>query len=103
MEGLIEHIQLDQATKDKFIKEVIDELGHRLVERMQNLNEDVAKGIVPLLQKYVWNVMGVDPDKLQKRELAIRAYYKSVYDTSKGNVGLAYDKTDEWAKEIFRT
>lgn len=99
----MEHIQLDHAHKDKFIKEVIGELGRRLVERLENLNEDVAKGIVPLLQKYVWNVMGVDPDKLKKRELAIRAYYKSIYDTSKGNVGLAHDKTDEWAQDIFRT
>ena len=41
MQSLLEHIQLDQAQKDKFIKEVIDELGRRLVERIEKHGKDI--------------------------------------------------------------
>ena len=66
------------------------------------LNEqDRGKGLDPLLQKYVWNKMGVDPDKLKKRERAITAYYQGVMKQSGNNNNIAYDKTDKWAYGRF--
>lgn len=103
MNGLLEQIKLDETNQQRLVEEVVDELSKRLIERLEKMNEDVAKGYVPLLKKYVWNVMGIDPDELKGREDKIRAYYKAVYDRSKGDVSIAYDATDKWAKEIFKT
>jgi hypothetical protein len=64
------------------------------------LTEDQGKGLDPLLQKYVWNKMGVDPEKLQKRERAIRSYYQEIMRQS-GNSNVAFDKTGKWASGIF--
>jgi hypothetical protein len=63
--------------------------------------QDVGKGLDPLLQKYVWNKRGVDPEKLKKRERAITAYYQGVMRQSRNNSNVAYDKTDKWASGIF--
>jgi len=70
-----------------------------LVNKIIN-EQDIGIGLDPLLQKYVWSKMGVDPDKLKRRERAITSYYKEIYKRSE-NVKVAYDRTNEWARKIF--
>ena len=62
--------------------------------------QDEGKGLDPLLQKYVWNKRGVDPEKLKKRERAITAYYQEIMRQI-GNSNVAYDRTNKWASGIF--
>ena len=72
---------------------------NNLFEVTLKVSEDTGKGLDPLLKKYVWDRMA-DPEKLEKRERAITAYYKEIYDKS-GNSNVAYDRTDKWASGIF--
>ena len=62
--------------------------------------KDTGVGLDPLLQKFVWGKMGVDPDKLKRRERAITSYYREIYKRS-NDVKVAYDRTNEWARKVF--
>jgi len=70
-----------------------------LIEKIVS-EQDTGVGLTPLLKKYIWDKK-IDPDKLVNRERAIRAYYQEIYRQSKGNTGVAYHKTDEWASRTF--
>jgi hypothetical protein len=70
-----------------------------LIEKIMS-EQNTGVGLTPLLKKYVWD-KNIDPDKLVNRERSIKAYYQEIFRQSKGNVNIAYHKTDEWASRIF--
>ena len=64
-------------------------------------DEDTGIGLEPLLYEFAYEVYGLSDEEKQNRAAKITAYYKAIYDRSKGNLYLAYGKTRDWAKKIF--
>ncbi|MEI7480423.1 MAG: DUF5662 family protein [bacterium] len=71
-----------------------------VLKHFSHLFEDQTSGLEPLLKEFVENVSGLLPEEQSARKLSISEYYKTILNRS-SDVKFAYDKTREWANNIY--
>ena len=78
---------------------LVDEL--RKIDLAESEASDRGQGLDPLLQEFVYDVPSLSPEAKITRTRRISEYYQERYNSTHGNISIAYNQTRTWAQKTY--